>query len=169
MRPGKRFRKFFDMPFCPGMMRPMQLQRVVLASDHAGFHLKEEIKAHLQAKGVDIVDVGTFSDESVDYPAIIRKGCAVVLEQGISGIVFGGSGNGEAMAANKVRGIRAALCYSPETARLARAHNDANVLSLGGRLTEPALAKEMVDIFLTTPFDGGRHEHRVRDLDIPQL
>lgn len=147
---------------------PMQrVTRVVLASDHAGFPLKESVKEHLMKQGIDVVDVGTFSEESVDYPAIMRQGCAVVLEQGIPGILFGGSGNGEAMAANKVRGIRAAVCYNTETARLARAHNDANMMSLGARLTDPALAMEMVDVFLSTDFEGGRHIPRVEDLDTP--
>lgn len=140
-------------------------KRVVLATDHAGFVLKEELKEHLFARGIDVIDVGTFSADSVDYPAIIRKGCAAVLEYGCPGIVMGGSGNGEAMAANKVRGIRAALCYNEETARLARAHNDANVMSLGGRMTPPQLAKDMTDIFLTTDFEGGRHLARIADLE----
>ena len=102
----------------------------------------------------------------MDYPAIMRKGCAVVLENNSKGIIIGGSGNGEAMAANKVRGIRCALCYSPETARLARQHNDANVMSLGGRLTDEVTAQELVDIFLTTEFEGGRHQRRIDDLDV---
>jgi ribose 5-phosphate isomerase B len=138
---------------------------IALASDHAGYPLKEVIKAYLNEKGIDITDVGTFSDESVDYPAIMRKGCAVVLEQDSIGIIFGGSGNGEAMAANKVRGIRAALCYSEETTRLARAHNNANVMSLGARLTDEDTAKKLVDIFLETDFDGDRHQRRIDDLE----
>lgn len=140
-------------------------KRTVLAADHAGYPLKEIIKAHLIAKGVDVIDDGTFSEEPVDYPAVIRKGCGSVLEYGCPGIVFGGSGNGEAMAANKVHGIRAALCYSKETAELARTHNNANVMSLGARLIDPELAKELVDIFLTTEFDGGRHQRRIDDLE----
>ncbi|MDD5751048.1 MAG: RpiB/LacA/LacB family sugar-phosphate isomerase, partial [Candidatus Peribacteraceae bacterium] len=140
-------------------------RRVVLAADHAGFPLKEVIKQHLTAQGIDSIDVGTFSEESVDYPAIIRKGCAAALEQQCPAIIFGGSGNGEAMAANKVRGIRAALVYSEETAKLARQHNDATVMSLGGRLTKPEDAKRFVDIFLSTDFEGGRHEKRVKDLE----
>lgn len=140
-------------------------KRVILAADHAGFQLKEAVKAHLQSHGIDTIDVGTFSEEPVDYPAIIRKGCAAVLEQGAPGIVFGGSGNGEAMAANKVRGIRAAVVYSDETAKLARAHNDANVMSLGGRLTKPKDALRFVDLFLATDFEGGRHAKRVKDLE----
>ena len=148
-------------------MRSMKIQRIVLGSDHAGYTLKESVKEHLRQKGIDTIDVGTFSVDPVDYPAVIRKACAVVLEQEIPGFIFGGSGNGEAMAANKVRGIRAALGYSEETTRLARAHNDANVLSLGGRLTDPVLANKMVDTFLETPFEGGRHVPRVNDLDTP--
>lgn len=141
--------------------------RVVLGSDHAGFPLKESVKAYLQGKGVDVIDVGTFSEDPVDYPAFMRAACAVVLEQEIPGIIFGGSGNGEAMAANKVRGIRAAVCYSEEIARLARSHNNANVMSLGSRFTEPESAHKMVDVFLETPFEGGRHIARVDDLDTP--
>jgi len=140
-------------------------ERVALAADHAGFPLKEKVKEFLISKGIDVVDVGTFSEESVDYPSIVREGCAVALEQNCPGIVFGGSGNGEAMAANKVRGIRAALCYSEESTQLARAHNNANVLSLGGRLLDDDLALKLVDIFLTTDFEGGRHEKRIQDLE----
>ncbi|MFH0851778.1 MAG: RpiB/LacA/LacB family sugar-phosphate isomerase [Candidatus Peregrinibacteria bacterium] len=144
----------------------MQLPpRVILAADHAGFPLKEAVKKHLSGQGIDVLDVGTFSEEPVDYPAIIRKGCADVLEQGVPGIIFGGSGNGEAMAANKVPGIRAALVYSDETAKLARAHNNANVMSLGGRLTKSNDALHFVDLFLTTDFEGGRHQRRIEDLE----
>lgn len=139
--------------------------RVALATDHAGYTLKEAIKKHLIDRQIDVIDEGAFSEEPVDYPAIIRRGCAVVLEQNIPGIVFGGSGNGEAMAANKVRGIRCARCCSVEDARLARAHNDANVISLGGRMIEPTLACEIVDTFLSTDFEGGRHIKRVNDLE----
>jgi len=139
---------------------------IILAADHAGYPLKEVIKTYLASKAIDVIDVGTFSEESVDYPAIMRKGCAAVLEHDSKGIIFGGSGNGEAMAANKVRGIRCALCYSADTARLARVHNDANVMSLGGRLTDEKTAKELVDIFLNTEFEGGRHQRRIDDLDV---
>ncbi|MBI3619085.1 ribose 5-phosphate isomerase B [Candidatus Peregrinibacteria bacterium] len=141
------------------------MTRVVLATDHAGYVLKEAIKAHLIEEGLDVIDEGTFSEEPVDYPAMIRKGCAVVLEQGIPGIVFGGSGIGESIAANKVRGIRAARCCTVEDAKLSRQHNDANVLSLGGRILEPDLARKMVDAFLATEFEGGRHAVRVNDLE----
>jgi len=143
----------------------MKPKRIVLASDHAGYALKESVKKHLSERGYDVIDVGTTSEEPVDYPAIVRAGCTEVRKQKVPGIIFGGSGNGEAMAANKVKGIRAAVVYSDETARLARAHNDANVMSLGARLLDPALADKLVDIFLSTDFEGGRHEKRVKDLE----
>lgn len=147
----------------------MPTLRVALATDHAGFPLKEAVKKHLISKGIDVLDAGTFSEEAVDYPGIIRKGCAIVLEQKCPGIIFGGSGNGEAMAANKVHGIRAAVVYSTETARLARAHNDANVISFGARMIDEALALECVDVFLETEFEGGRHIARVNDIELPPL
>lgn len=140
-------------------------QRIVIGSDHAGYTLKEFLKNTLESEGHDVVDKGTDSEESVDYPPIIHAVCHDVLEHGGVGIVLGGSGNGEAMAANKVAGIRCALVYSDETATLARAHNDANVMSLGGRLTTEEDAKRFVDIFLETPFDGGRHERRIAELE----
>ena len=141
-------------------------ERVVLASDHAGFTLKEEIKSYLIEKGIDIIDVQPELVEDDDYPEIMRKGAGAVLEYDCPGIFFGGSGNGEAIAANKVAGVRCALVYSVETAQLARAHNDANVMSLGGRMTDPDLAKDCVDVFLTTDFEGGRHQRRIDDLEL---
>ena len=142
-----------------------QIPRVALGTDHAGFALKEILKKHLLAQGIDVLDQGTFSEEPVDYPSIIRKACAVVLEQNCPGIVLGGSGIGESIAANKVRGIRAARCCTIEDATLARQHNDANVLSLGGRVLDPEIAKKMVDVFLATDFEGGRHAMRIADLE----
>ena len=139
--------------------------RVVLATDHAGYPLKEVIKAHLLEKGVDVVDKGCFSDEQTDYPPIMREGAASVLELGAPGVFFGGSGIGESIAANKVHGIRSGRCTSTEDARLCRAHNNANVMCMGGRMVEPDQAIEMVDSYLTTDFDGGRHENRVNDLE----
>ena len=139
--------------------------RVALGTDHAGYKLKEIIKQHLLNQGIDVIDEGTFSEDPVDYPAIIRRACAVVLEQRCPGIVFGGSGIGESIAANKVRGIRAARCSTLEDAKLSRQHNDANVLSLAGRMLDPDLAKKMVGVFLTTAFEGGRHMARVEDLE----
>ena len=146
-------------------VRMSDVSRVILAADHAGHALKEVIKEYLMQQGIDSIDVKPLLEEADDYPEIIRKGCAAVLDEGCPGIVFGGSGNGEAIAANKVHGIRAALCYSEETAKLAREHNDANVMSIGARLTEPELAKKLVDIFLRTDFEGGRHSRRVEDLE----
>lgn len=142
-----------------------QIQRVALGTDHAGYALKEIIKKHLTGLGIDVMDEGAFSEELVDYPAIIRKACAVVLEQQCPGVVFGGSGIGEAIAANKVRGIRAARCCSVEDAILSRRHNDANVMSLGGRMLDPETAKKMVAAFLATRFEGGRHVSRIADLE----
>lgn len=135
--------------------------RVVLGTDHAGYLLKEAVKAHLVAKKIDIVDCGTFSEEDVDYPPIMRKAAEAVLEYGCKGIIFGGSGNGEAMVANKVHGIRCARCVSVWDAEMGRKHNDAQMMSLGGRVTESKLACEMVDTFLATAFEGGRHEKRL--------
>lgn len=140
--------------------------RIVLAADHAGFPLKSAVAAHL-ATGAEheVTDIGTFSTDSVDYPPI----CAAAARMVVSGeadvaIVMGGSGQGEQMAANKVRGARAALCHDEFTARLARAHNDANVLALGARVLAPELACVILDVFLQTGFDGGRHATRVAQL-----
>lgn len=138
---------------------------IVLASDHAGHPLKETIKAYLELEGHDVIDVKPALDAGDDYPAVMRDGAAEVLKKKAIGIFFGGSGNGEAMAANKVPGIRAALCYSAETAKLARAHNNANVMCLGARLLDAGDALEIVDTFLETDFEGGRHEARIADLD----
>lgn len=141
------------------------MQTIVLAADHAGHPLKETIKAYLEAEGKTVIDVQPAREDGDDYPAIMRTGAAAVLKEKALGLFFGGSGNGEAMAANKVPGIRAAVGFSVESARLARAHNDANVLSIGARLVEPPLALDMVDVFLETPFDGGRHQRRIDDLE----
>ena len=142
-----------------------KILRVALGTDHAGYTLKEVLKKHLLSKGIDVLDQGTFSETPIDYPAIIRRGCAVVLKEKCPGIIFGGSGIGESIAANKVPGIRAARCCTVEDAKLSRAHNDANVISLGGRMLDPTLAAEMVDVFLETTFEGGRHKKRVEDLE----
>lgn len=141
------------------------IAKVVLAADHAGYELKEVIKSYLKEKGIDIIDVQPNLIKADDYPEIIRRGCAAVLEYDCFGIVFGGSGNGEAMAANKVNGIRCALVYSDDTAKLARLHNNANVMSLGGRLTDSEAAKKLVETFLSTEFEGGRHQRRIDDLE----
>jgi ribose 5-phosphate isomerase B len=140
--------------------------KISLGSDHAGFKLKETVKSVLQQLGHQVTDVGTFSEEPVDYPLYIRPAAeAVARGECERGIVFGGSGNGEAMVANKVHGVRCALCWSLESGRLSRQHNDANVLSLGERLVPQDLALEIVRVWLTTPFDGGRHQRRVAMLN----
>ena len=142
--------------------------KIALGTDHAGFRLKEKVKELLGTLGHEVKDFGTFNEEPVDYPRFIRPAAeAVARGECDRGIVFGGSGNGEAMAANKVRGVRCALCWSEESARLSRQHNDANVLSLGERLIPEDLALRIVQIWLTTPFEGGRHAARIAQLDIP--
>ena len=139
--------------------------RIVVAADHAGFALKQVVVSHLEKSGHEVDDLGTDSEEPVDYPPICAAaGRAVAAGQADFGIVLGGSGQGETMAANKVRGVRAALCLNEYTARLARAHNDANVLGLGGRILGDGLALAIVDLFLATPFEGGRHQRRVGQL-----
>ena len=136
--------------------------RVVLGTDHAGYRLKEAVKQHLVRQGVDVIDCGTFSEEDTDYPPIMEQAAAAVLEYGCPGIVFGGSGNGEAMVANKVSGIRCASWVSAWDAEMARRHNDANMMSLGGRVTPPDQACTIVDTFLSTAFEGGRHAERLK-------
>lgn len=136
--------------------------RIAIGSDHAGFEYKEKIRALLAGLGHEVKDFGTFSAESVDYPLFIRPTAEAVARGDCErGIVLGGSGNGEAIVANKVRGIRCALCWNLETARLARAHNDSNVLSLGQRMIQEDLALEIVKVWLLTPFEGGRHARRI--------
>ena len=140
--------------------------KIAIGSDHAGFRYKQEIIAHLRAAGHEVADFGTDSTESVDYPVFIRPVAeAVAAGDYERGIVLGGSGNGEAMAANRVRGARCGLCWNAESARLTRLHNDANVLSLGERMMDLSTALEIVDIFLSTPFEGGRHLARIQQLD----
>ena len=139
--------------------------RIAIGADHAGFPLKQHLVRVLQALGHDVDDRGTHSDASVDYPEICAAvGREVVAGRAEKGIVIGGSGQGEQIAANKVRGIRAALCNDLYTARMARAHNNANVLSIGARIVGVGLADEIVTTFLSTPFEGGRHARRVAQL-----
>ena len=136
--------------------------RIALGSDHAGFALKEDVKRHLLEDGHDVLDLGTDSEEPVDYPAFCVAAARAVVEGRVDrAMVFGGSGQGEQIAANKVPGIRAALCHDLYTARLSREHNDANVLSMGGRIVASGLAMEIVRVWLGTPFEGGRHARRV--------
>lgn len=141
------------------------MSRIAIGSDHAGFELKAHLLALLSDAGHDIIDVGTDSTEPVDYPQFCAAvGRAVRDGNADVGIVLGGSGQGEQLAANKVRGVRAALCNGLYTARLARAHNDANVLTIGSRVVGVGLADEIVELFLATPFDGGRHARRVEQI-----
>jgi ribose 5-phosphate isomerase B len=136
--------------------------RIALGSDHAGFVLKTAVAKHLVDQGHELLDLGTDSEESVDYPGFCAAvGRAVVSGKVDFGIVMGGSGQGEQIAANKVHGVRAALCLDEFTARLAREHNDANVLSLGGRIVAEHFALHIVDVFLATAFEGGRHVARL--------
>jgi ribose 5-phosphate isomerase B len=140
--------------------------RIAIASDHAGFRYKALLARHLAALGHDVVDFGTSSEEPVDYPDFIRPAAqAVARGECERGIVLGGSGNGEAMAANRVKGVRCALCWNEETARLSRQHNDANVISLGQRLISDQQAVAIVNTWLNTPFEGGRHVRRIQKLD----
>jgi len=140
--------------------------KISIGSDHAGFAYKEAIIAHLRKSGHQVTDFGTCSSESTDYPIfVIPAAEAVVRGEVDRAIVLGGSGNGEAIAANKVKGIRCALCWSHETAELSRRHNNANTLSIGERMIPLELALEIVDIWLATPFDEGRHSRRIQELD----
>lgn len=139
--------------------------RIAIGSDHAGYPLKAHLVPWLRGEGHEVADLGTDSEAAVDYPAFCAAvGRAVVGGRADRGIVLGGSGQGEQLAANKVRGVRAALCHDLYLARLSRAHNDANVLSLGGRVVAPALAEEIVRLWLATDFDGGRHARRIQQL-----
>lgn len=139
--------------------------KIAIGSDHAGFNYKETIIAHLKKGGHEVVDFGTHSAESTDYPLwIIPTAEAVVRGEAEKGIVLGGSGNGEAIAANKVKGVRCALCWNDETAELSRQHNNANVLSLGERMISIEMALRIVDTWLKSTFEGGRHAGRIEQL-----
>jgi ribose 5-phosphate isomerase B len=140
--------------------------KIGIGSDHAGYRYKEEIKRFLTEQGHEVRDFGTDSEESVDYPTYIRPVAEAVAGGELErGIVLGGSGNGEAMAANRVRGVRCALCWNTESARLGRQHNDANMISLGQRMMTLETAFDIVRIWLETPFEGGRHVRRIQLLD----
>jgi len=139
--------------------------KISIGSDHAGFHYKQRIIEHLEGAGHEVIDVGTSNDESTDYPLwIIPAAEKVANGEAEKGIVLGGSGNGEAIAANKVKGVRCALCWNDETADFGRRHNDANVLSIGERMVSIEIALRIVDIFLSTEFEGGRHVRRLEEL-----
>lgn len=136
--------------------------KIAIGSDHAGFVYKERIKSFLAERGHEVTDFGTHSEEAVDYPVYVRP-VAAAVGRGLCerGIVLGGSGNGEAIVANKVRGVRCALCWSEQTAKWARQHNDANVLAIGQRTVSPERAIRIVEIWLDAEFEGGRHARRV--------
>jgi ribose 5-phosphate isomerase B len=143
--------------------------KIAIGSDHAGFQYKEHIKKFLKEKGLEFHDFGTHSENAVDYPLYIRPVAeAVARNEYDRGIILGGSGNGEAMVANRIEGIRCALCWNTESALFARKHNDANILSLGERMISPDQALEIVKIWLETPFDGGRHLRRIKQIDRKQ-
>ncbi|NOY86204.1 MAG: ribose 5-phosphate isomerase B [Deltaproteobacteria bacterium] len=145
---------------------PSRVPRIALGSDHAGFSLKSLVKGHLKARGISAIDIGADSADSVDYPDFARKVVDKILGgEADLGILICGTGIGMSMAANRHRGIRAALCHDHFTASAARRHNNANILAMGGRLIGPDLAKEIVDTWLDTPFEGGRHKRRTDKMD----
>ena len=145
-----------------------QNMKIAIGSDHAGFIYKEAIRAHLAKAGHEVKDFGTYSAERCDYPTFIRPVAqAVARGEFERGIVLGGSGNGEAIVSNRVKGVRATVCWDLRSARYARAHNDANVLSLGERMMSLDACLEIVDLWLATPVDGGRHADRIKMIDTP--
>lgn len=142
--------------------------RIAIGSDHAGYRYKERLKRALEELGHELTDLGTDSGEPIDYPLVVRPLAeAVAAGRFDRGIVLGGSGNGEAIVANRVPGVRCTLCWSVESARLARLHNDANILSLGERLIPAAELLPIVTAWLATPFEGGRHARRLALIDGP--
>ncbi|MBN1967964.1 MAG: ribose 5-phosphate isomerase B [Candidatus Delongbacteria bacterium] len=141
------------------------MKKIYLGSDHGGFELKEHIVGYLISMGHDVIDLGTRSTESVDYPYFGREVAKAVVSDNAMGIIVCGTGIGISIAANKVSGARAALCHCVEYAKLSRQHNNANILALGGRFIDEVLAFEIVEAFLETEFEGGRHEKRVADIE----
>ncbi len=138
---------------------------VCIASDHAGFVLKEDIKDHLINKDISVFDLGPYDNQSVDYPDYAKKlGNRIKLKKSDVGILVCGSGTGMAISANKIKTIRAAVCYNLRSTRLSRQHNNANIIALGSRLTKKKLSLKLVDIFLQTKFEGGRHSRRVKKI-----
>ena len=138
---------------------------VCIASDHAGFNLKENIKNHLVDKKISIFDIGPYNDKSVDYPDFAKKvGNRIKSKKSDVGILVCGSGIGMAISANKIKSIRAAVCYNIKSTRLSRQHNNANIITLGSRLTKKKLSLKLVDLFLSTKFEGGRHLRRVKKI-----
>ena len=150
-------------------MTPINLMSIGVACDHAGYELKTKVIKHLESKGCVVHDFGTDSAESVDYPDYAHK-LASAVENGSCqfGIAICGSGNGVNMTVNHHRKVRGALCWTPEIAALARQHNDANIISLPARFIETSIALQMVDVFLSTDFEGGRHQRRVEKIDLAE-
>jgi len=143
-----------------------KITKMAIGTDHAGYRYKEKIKEHLTARGIQVKDFGTNSEDSVDYPRFIRPVAeAVARGEFEAGIVLGGSGNGEAMVANKVKGIRCALCWNKDSARLAKEHNNANMISIGQRMVAIETALDIVDTWLDTEFEGGRHVRRIDQIE----
>lgn len=150
-------------------MTPINLMSIGVASDHAGYELKTKVIKHLESKGCVVHDFGTDSAESVDYPDYAHKLASAVENSSCHfGIAICGSGNGVNMTVNHHRKVRGALCWTPEIATLARQHNDANIISLPARFIEPSIALQMVDVFLSTDFEGGRHQRRVEKIDLAE-
>jgi ribose 5-phosphate isomerase B len=144
--------------------------KIAIGADHAGFLYKEAIIAHLKKLGHEVIDMGTYSAEAVDYPKWIRPVAEAVARGEVDrGIVLGGSGNGEAIVANRVPHCRCVLCWDLRSARFGREHNDANCLSIGERMVSLSEALEIVDIYLITPFTGGRHVNRIKQIDAPSV
>jgi ribose 5-phosphate isomerase B len=140
--------------------------KIAIGSDHAGFRYKEAIKELLTSLGHEVVDKGTYSEEPVDYPLFIRPVAEAVAAGEVErGVVLGGSGNGEAMMSNRIKGVRCGLCWNEESAQLCRKHNDANVISIGERMMSQEMALNIIKIWLDTPFEGGRHVARIKELD----
>ncbi len=139
--------------------------KIAIGSDHAAYALKEHVKFYLESKGIKVLDKGTYSEESVDYPIFAKKVADDVVKEKVDyGILLCGTGLGMSISANKVRGAYAALCLYPTMAKYARHHNNANILVMAGRLMGPTLAEETVDVFLSTPFEGGRHTRRIDEI-----
>lgn len=141
--------------------------KVAIGSDHAGFKYKEILKQHLTGKGIEVKDFGTYCDESCDYPDFIRPVAESVASGDFPyGIVLGGSGNGEAISANKLQGVRCALCWNEYTAAMCKEHNNANVISIGERTVSAKMAIKIVDIWLKSQFEGGKHQKRINKIEV---
>lgn len=157
----------YSATFGPCFLFLSFIMKIAIGSDHAGFRYKEAIRQYLTNLGHEVIDKGTYAETpSVDYPVYIRPVAEAVAAGDVDrGIVLGGSGNGEAIMANRIKGVRCGLCWNEESARLCRQHNDANVMSIGERMMSEETALNLVQIWLDTPFEGGRHLARIQQLD----